>query len=70
MQNILIKLPNPIRLKSPSKIYAPKNSCIYCGVSDGKLSDEHIIPLSLGGNMILPKASWNSIGDRPGQTTV
>ncbi len=30
--------------------------CIYCGAV-GKLSDEHIVPLSLGGNAILPRAS-------------
>jgi HNH endonuclease len=30
--------------------------CIYCGSQEG-LTDEHIIPLALNGNMILPKAS-------------
>lgn len=30
--------------------------CIYCGSDDG-LSDEHVIPLSLGGNFVLPLAS-------------
>ena len=31
-------------------------SCIYCGATDG-LSDEHIIPFGLGGNLILPDSS-------------
>jgi len=30
--------------------------CIYCGATD-ELSDEHIIPLALGGNLVLPDAS-------------
>jgi len=38
------------------KRYAPVNRCIYCG-STRKLSDEHIIPLSLWGRQVLPKAS-------------
>jgi HNH endonuclease len=31
-------------------------SCIYCGATDD-LTDEHIIPLALGGNYVLPNAS-------------
>jgi hypothetical protein len=30
--------------------------CIYCGRTDG-LTDEHIVPFGLGGNLILPDAS-------------
>jgi hypothetical protein len=30
--------------------------CIYCG-SNGPLSDEHVLPLGLGGRLILPEAS-------------
>ena len=35
------------------------NRCIYCGVNNAvaELSDEHIIPLSLNGMMILPSSS-------------
>ena len=35
------------------------NRCIYCGVKNAvaELSDEHIIPLSLNGSMILPRSS-------------
>ncbi len=39
--------------------YPPVGRCIYCG-SDGNpngLSDEHMVPFSLGGDAILPKAS-------------
>jgi hypothetical protein len=32
------------------------DACIYCGSGDG-LTDEHIIPLGLGGNLVFPKAS-------------
>lgn len=31
--------------------------CIYCDASGVKLSDEHIIPHSLGGTWVIPKAS-------------
>lgn len=31
--------------------------CIYCGGSDGKLTDEHPVPNAFGGRHILPKAS-------------
>ena len=39
--------------------YPPVGRCIYCG-SDGDakgLSDEHMVPFSLGGDAVLPKAS-------------
>lgn len=35
---------------------APIGHCIYCGKTDS-LTDEHVIPLSLGGNYILDKSS-------------
>lgn len=40
----------------PAKTYKPIGSCIYCG-STTELSDEHIIPLGLGGRFVLPQAS-------------
>ena len=43
----------------PSQIartYEPVGHCIYCGSIDS-LSDEHIIPLGLGGRWVLPQAS-------------
>ena len=46
------------------KTYQPVGRCIYCGAGQyrkdrpsPKLGDEHIVPLSLGGNLILPEAS-------------
>ena len=33
--------------------------CVYCGAKDG-LSDEHIVPFGLGGNIVLPDASCQS----------
>ena len=41
----------------PSNVYPPAGRCIYCGTSQPPLSREHIIPLSLGGNLLIPKAS-------------
>src|ERR1039458_6193088 len=48
------------RLPAP---YKPVGKCIYCSAeryrpgSHASLSDEHIIPLSIGGQIVLPKAS-------------
>lgn len=39
------------------RTYPPVGRCIYCGTKEGDLTDEHIVPFALGGNMILPKAS-------------
>ena len=40
-------------------VYPPANLCIYCGARGREisLSREHIIPIGLGGGLILPKAS-------------
>ncbi len=35
--------------------FSPVDECIYCGSHD-ELTDEHIGPLALNGNMILPKS--------------
>ncbi len=35
----------------------PVGYCIYCGTAELPLSDEHVVPLSLGGDAVLPKAS-------------
>ena len=40
--------------------YAAVGACIYCGTSERRLTREHIIPLGLGGNWILPKASCDT----------
>jgi hypothetical protein len=44
------------KIPYPSKLYAPLNRCAYCS-STQDLSKEHIIPLGLGSDLILPKAS-------------
>jgi hypothetical protein len=43
-------------IKRMAKKYKPVGVCIYCG-SKEKLTDEHIIPLGLNGEIVLPKAS-------------
>lgn len=40
----------------PPKTYNSVGTCIYCG-SKQELEDEHIIPLGMGGRMVLPDAS-------------
>lgn len=42
-----------------AKVYNPVGTCIYCGTDGGSegLTDEHIVPFALLGNMILPKSS-------------
>lgn len=42
--------------------YAAVGECIYCSAQDG-LSDEHIIPFGLGGNLVLPEATCRSCAD-------
>ncbi|MBI4018375.1 MAG: hypothetical protein HY368_02095 [Candidatus Aenigmarchaeota archaeon] len=37
--------------------YPPVKECIYCGRTAPPLDLEHIIPLTFGGNLLLPKAS-------------
>lgn len=42
--------------------YPPVGHCIYCGetklpIGEDRFTDEHIIPLGIGGNLILPEAS-------------
>ena len=47
-------------IANPEQRYTAVESCIYCGrlaTSQVKLTDEHIIPMSFGGNLVLPKAS-------------
>lgn len=41
----------------PTKVYKSVGCCIYCGTNKENLGREHIIPLGLGGNQILPNAS-------------
>lgn len=43
--------------RGPIKRYPPVGQCIYCGTTEGPLRREHIVPLGLGGERILPEAS-------------
>jgi hypothetical protein len=47
--NNSIEVRNATRLK-------PAGICIYCGRKD-RLTEEHVVPFALGGNLILPDAS-------------
>lgn len=38
-------------------VFQSANKCIYCGKTNVFLGDEHIIPFSLDGAWIIPKAS-------------
>lgn len=46
--------------KLPQKIVGTVGRCIYCGKSEGNLSDEHIIPFGLNGPYLLKKASCDA----------
>ena len=48
------------------KVYQPVWRCIYCGdnTNPRKLQKEHIVPLSFGGNLVLPKASCRKCGSK------
>ncbi|MBY3382541.1 HNH endonuclease [Rhizobium laguerreae] len=41
----------------PDQWLKPVGFCIYCGERKGVFTNEHIVPFSLGGNIILPQAS-------------
>jgi hypothetical protein len=47
----------PICFQVPSKLFDPADRCIYCGDEKSERSLEHVIPLSLGGRLRIPKAS-------------
>jgi hypothetical protein len=42
---------------------ASKGACIYCGKKDVPLTDEHLVPFSLGGQHILEDASCHACAD-------
>lgn len=44
-------------------IIPSRGFCIYCGKRDVPLTDEHVVPLSLGGQHILDDASCHSCAD-------
>lgn len=43
--------------RAPKFEYPPVGHCIYCGNAKNVLTDEHIIPFGLNGNLVLPKSS-------------
>ncbi len=49
-------------LRGPAH-FDSKGACIYCGATEGALSDEHIVPYSLGGSHVLRKASCARCAD-------
>src|SRR6266571_8173848 len=55
MPSVVPPLHGYLPTQSP-RTYEPVGYCIYCG-STGPLSDEHIIPLGLGGRLVLPQSS-------------
>ena len=40
--------------------FSSKGRCIYCGRDDVNLTDEHVVPLSLGGQHVIEGASCSS----------
>jgi hypothetical protein len=48
-------MPDVLAIRTTTRV-SPVGYCIYCG-SKEDLSDEHVVPLALGGNVILPAAS-------------
>lgn len=47
----------------PTYRYRAAGKCIYCGCTE-QLTDEHIVPFALGGNLVLPTASCVACADR------
>ena len=52
-----LTIPRKPTLVGKFRIYPRAGYCIYCGISSRLLTDEHIIPVALGGNVLLPAAS-------------
>jgi hypothetical protein len=48
-------MPEVLEIRTTTRV-RPVGFCIYCG-SKENLSDEHVVPFALGGNVILPDAS-------------
>ena len=45
-------------IKAPHTVRStPAGACIYCGATEGRLTDEHVVPKGLGGTLVLPQAS-------------
>jgi hypothetical protein len=46
--------------RAPTHNYPAANICIYCGTRERSLTDEHIVPYGLNGNLVLPKSSCSA----------
>ena len=46
---------SPFEIRNATRV-KPVGLCIYCGKTEG-LTEEHVVPFALGGNLILPNAS-------------
>lgn len=51
------------RMPRGSAYYESKGACIYCGATGVRLTDEHIVPYSLGGSHVIREASCLSCAD-------
>ncbi len=61
MREITDEIFGDIQPRNTRKTIFPSiGKCIYCGTSEGRLTDEHIISLSMGGVQIMEKASCDS----------
>lgn len=46
------------RLRAPvTHRFKSIGACIYCGATQGRLTEEHIVPKGLGGTLVLPDSS-------------
>lgn len=52
-----LKASSVLKLSIPAKTYTPMLRCIYCGTRTGPFGDEHIIPYSIWGKLVLPRSS-------------
>ncbi len=50
-------------MMAQNQVLGTIGKCIYCGVTDSPLSDEHILPLGLGGKWVLRRASCGQCQD-------
>jgi hypothetical protein len=41
-------------------VFAAVGRCIYCGTTEGPLGKEHVVPLALNGDLLLPRSSCSS----------
>lgn len=56
------------RLRDQTEMqFEPIGSCIYCGASGVNLTREHVVPLGMHGEMVLPKASCDQCAKITGQ---